>query len=112
MRRKLVGLGIAAGVSTLTAAAVFSFGAGGSPLADGSNYRGEQNGLPTAGLPIPVLLYGNADTSPAGFVGVSQGSALTYAQVSANGSGGQVEANAAPAGQSIWVNSDGNTGSC
>ena len=118
MRKTFVGAGIAAGLASLAAVAVFGFG---SPrlLADGCNYRGNENALPTGtvpGLPVvgalPVLVYGNADTTPAGVLGVSQGSALTYAQVSGSATGGQVEANASPAGERIWVNTDGSMGSC
>src|SRR5256885_1165360 len=110
MRRKLLGLGIAAGLSSLAAAAVFGFG---SPhlLADGCHYRGPENALPTGSIPalpavgaLPVLVYGGADTTPAGFIGVSQGSALLYAQAEGSAAGGQVEANSATAGESIWVN--------
>jgi len=118
MRRKLVALGIAAGLSSVAAVGVFGLGSG-TLRADGCNYRGEENGLPTGsvpGLPVvgapPVLLYGNATTAPAGFIGVSQGSALSYAQVEGDASGAQVEANSATAGESVWVNTDGSTGSC
>jgi hypothetical protein len=118
MRRKLAGLGIAALLSALGALGVFGFG-GKAVLADGCNYRGGENALPTnsvPGLPVvgapPVLVYGNATTAPSGFVGVSQGSALLYAQAEGDASGAQVEASSATAGESLWVNSDGAYGSC
>jgi hypothetical protein len=116
MRRKLFCLGLAAALSALGTLGVFGLG-GRTLLADGCHYRGEENALPTSGgIPVvgapPVLVYGNATAAPSGFIGVSQGSALLYAQGEGDASGAQVEANSATAGESVWANTDGNTGSC
>ncbi len=68
------------------------------------------NALPTGGL--PVLVYANGSTAPSAVAGIGDCTSSNYAPVSLSGATAQVEANSVLAGQSIWVDSNGNMGSC
>ena len=74
------------------------------------SYKGDSNALPTSGL--PVLVYANGDTTPAGFIGISDGSGDNYGQISGGPSGVQIEGKSSDAGQSGWAKSDGAMGAC
>jgi hypothetical protein len=91
---------------------VLAFSFSGDPVAvpDGCHYMGDTSALPNEGL--PVLPYANASTAPSGDVGVSDGTSYTYVQATGDASGAQVEAKSATAGESEWVNTDGNMGAC
>ena len=104
MRRRIATI-VVAGVM---GAAAFALAA---PSASaGCFYQGDNNALPTAGL--PVLVFANYSTAPSALAGVGDGTSSNYAQVSLSGTTAQLEANSALAGQSIWIDSNGNTGSC
>ena len=104
MRRK-IGTIVVAG---FIGAAAFALAA---PSASaGCMYQGENNALPTGGL--PVLVFANYSTAPSALAGVGDGTSSNYVQVTLSGTTAQLEANSALAGQSMWIDSNGNMGSC
>ena len=73
-------------------------------------YKGKQNALPTAGLPIYV--YADGDMSPSGYVGVGDGTSDNYGQIGGDSSGAQAEGRSKAAGESGYVNTGASYGSC
>lgn len=104
MRRKLLSVGFVALLG------IAAFGVSGTAGAGGCNYKGGKNALPTSGL--PVLVYGNGDMSPSGFVGVSDGTSGNYVQISGDSSSIQVEMFIGSANANGYANSSGAYGGC
>ena len=104
MRRTIATMAVAGFI------AAAGFGLAAPSASAGCLYQGENNALPTGGL--PVLPYANATTAPSALAGIGDGTSSNYAQVTFGGTTAQVEANSALAGQSMWIDSNGNMGSC
>ena len=105
VRRKVVTIAAAGFISV----AAFALA---SPSAfAGCQYEGENNALPTSGLPAGAA-YANYSTTPSAVAGVGDGTSSNYAQVTLSGTTAQFEAASALAGESIWVDSNGNMGTC